>query len=172
MNSTYNAYSYNAGYGMPNYQQRAYNPIMQPMQQMPPNMKMTMNQPQTDMPIQDIKFVNSAQAEAYIVFPNTKVLLIDTQSGIAHLKSADGMGQSQTKYFKFIPSNADGSPLQQEPDHTQQINFDGFVKREELETLGYVTIDKYNELIDELNKIKQYLSGVKQNAGTGKQANT
>lgn len=170
MNSTYNAYSYNAGYGMPNYQQRAYNPIMQPMQQMPQNMQIPMQQPQSDMPIQDIKFVNAAQAEAYIVFPNTKVLLIDMQSGIAHLKSADGMGQSQTKYFKFIPSNADGSPVQQtEP--TTQINLDGFVKREELESLGYVTVDKYNELIEELNKIKQYLSGAKQNAGTGKQAN-
>lgn len=170
MNSTYNAYSYNAGYGMPNYQQRAYNPIMQPMQQMPQNMQMPMQHPQSDMPIQDIKFVNAAQAEAYIVFPNTKVLLIDMQSGIAHLKSADGMGQSQTKYFKFISSNADGSPVQQtEP--TTQINLDGFVKREELESLGYVTVDKYNELIEELNKIKQYISGAKQNAGTGKQAN-
>lgn len=169
MNSTYNAYSYNAGYGMPNYQQRPYNPVIPQMQQMPTNMQMQMpmQQPQADMPIQDIKFVNSAQAEAYIVYPNTKVLLIDMQNGIAHLKLADGMGQSQTKYFKFVPSNADGSPIQQE-EPTPTINLDGFVKKEELATLGYVTVDKYNELIDELNKIKQYLSGVKQNAGTGK----
>ena len=166
MSNTYMPYSY-GGYSMPTYQQRAYNPVIQQMQQMPTNPQMPMQQMPSELPIQDIKFVNSAQAEAYIVYPNTKVLLIDMQSGVAHLKSADGMGQSQTQYYKFVPINADGSPLKQEKEPTP-INLDGFVKKEELATLGYVTVDKYNELIDELNKIKQYLSGVKQNAGTGK----
>ena len=63
MNSTYNTYSYNAGYGMPNYQQRPYNPVMQQIQQMPTNMQVPIQQTPADMPIQDIKFVNSAQAE-------------------------------------------------------------------------------------------------------------
>lgn len=169
MNSTYNAYSYNAGYGMPNYQQRPYNPVIPQMQQMPTNMQMQMpvQQPQADMPIQDIKFVNSAQAEAYIVYPNTKVLLIDMQNGIAHLKCADSMGQSQTQYFKFVPSMADGSPLKQEEKPTT-ISLDAYVKRDELTSFGYVTEEKYKELLEELNNIKKYLSGVKQNAGTGK----
>lgn len=167
MNSTYNTYSYNAGYGMPNYQQRPYNPVMQQIQQMPTNMQVPIQQTPADMPIQDIKFVNSAQAEAYIVYPNTKVLLIDMQNGIAHLKFADGMGQSQTQYFKFVPSMADGSPLKQE-EKPDTINLDAYVKREELTTLGYVTEEKYNALLDELNNIKKYITGVKQNAGTGK----
>lgn len=166
MNNSYMPYSYN-GYSMPTYQQRAYNPTIPQMQQMPTTQQMPMQQMPAELPIQDIKFVNSAQAEAYIVYPNTKVLLIDMQSGVAHLKSADGMGQSQTQYYKFLPINADGSPLKQEKEPTP-INLDGFIKRDEISTLGFVTEDKYNALLDEFDKIKKYLQGVKQNAGTGK----
>lgn len=166
MNNSYMPYSY-GGYSMPTYQQRAYNPTIPQMQQMPTNPQVPMQQMPSELPIQDIKFVNSAQAEAYIVYPNTKVLLIDMQSGVAHLKSADGMGQSQTQYYKFLPINADGSPLKQEKEPTP-INLDGFIKRDEISTLGFVTEDKYNALLDELDKIKKYLQGVKQNAGTGK----
>lgn len=167
MNNSYNAYSYNP-YNIPTYQQqRPYNQPTYPQAQQMPTMQMPMQQTPADMPIQDIKFVNSAQAEAYIVYPNTKVLLIDMQNGIAHLKCADGMGQSQTQYFKFVPSMADGSPLKQEEKPTT-ISLDAYVKREELTSFGYVTEDKYKELLDELNNIKKYLSGVKQNGSTGK----
>jgi hypothetical protein len=149
--------------------QRAYNPQPQQMPQQPPMVQQpTPMQPQMpnayEMPIQDIKFVNKAQAEAYIVFPNTKVMLIDTESGIAHIKTADNMGQSKTEYFRFEPINADGSPIKpQEP--IPQVNFDEFIKKQDLENFGFVTVSQYNELAQKLEQIQKRLEGVRTNVG-------
>jgi hypothetical protein len=68
-----------------------------PMQQY---MQQSMQQP-LEPPIQAVKFVNENEAKAYIVLPNTKEMLIDKDKGIAYLKSADQMGQSSTKIFRF-----------------------------------------------------------------------
>jgi hypothetical protein len=117
-----------------------------------------------EMPIQDIKYVNKAQAEAYIVFPNTKVMLIDKESGIVYLKTADGMGQTQTDYFRFDRVNADGSPIKpQEP--IPQVNFDDFIKKEDLEKLGFVTVAQYNELAQRMEQIQKRLEGARTNVG-------
>jgi 23S rRNA-/tRNA-specific pseudouridylate synthase len=79
----YQNYGYQPNYQQPNYMQRQYAP--QPSQ-MPQNQQQAFPPIQTpppmETPIQDIKFVNRAQAEAYIVFPNTKVMLIDKESGL------------------------------------------------------------------------------------------
>jgi hypothetical protein len=155
--------------------QRAYTPQAQQMaqnqMQPQPQMQMPMAQQMQpmEMPIQDIKYVNRAQAEAYIVFPNTKVMLIDKESGLVYVKTADGMGQTQTDYFRFDRVNADGSPIKpQEP--TPQVNFDDFIKREDLANLGFVTIDQYNALAEKLSQIQKRLEGAKQNVGQPKQA--
>ena len=71
---------YNRGFGMPNYMQPTYN--QQPQQMVQQQMQQPM---QYDVPIQDIRFVTSEEAKAFIVIPNTKALLIDKNSGIAHL---------------------------------------------------------------------------------------
>lgn len=169
----YQGYGYQSPYGTPNYMQRAYNPqtpqVAQPQPQVQPQAQMPMPQqmPPMEMPIQDIKYVNKAQAEAYIVYPNTKVMLIDKESGIVYLKTADGMGQSKTDYFRFEPINADGSPIKpQEP--TPQVNFDDFIKKEDLEKLGFVTIAQYQELAQRLEQIQRRLEGAKNNVGTSK----
>lgn len=171
----YQGYPYSQNYGaMPNYMQRPYAPqnTQIPQTQTMPQMQQPMQMPQQmqpmELPIQDIKFVNKAQAEAYIVFPNTKVMLIDTESGIAYIKTADGMGQSKTDYFRFEPINADGTPIKpQEP--TPQVNFDDFIKKEDLEKLGFVTVAQYNELAQRMEQIQKRLEGAKQNVGTIKQ---
>lgn len=156
-------------YGANNYMQRGYAPQQQPMaqpqMQSQPQPQMQAQPPMTyDMPIQDIKYVNKAQAEAYIVFPNTKVMLIDKESGIAYVKTADGMGQTQTDYFRFDRVNADGSPIKpQEP--TPQFNLDEFIKKEDLEKLGFVTVAQYNELAQKLEQIQKRLEGVRTNVG-------
>ena len=172
-NSPYQSY---IPYGTPNYMQRAYNPqpqqINQPQQQMQPQMQMPMAQQMTpmEMPIQDLKFVNKAQAEAYIVFPNTKVMLIDKESGVVYVKTADGMGQTITDYFRFEQINADGSPIKS-PDPVPQVDFGSFVKKEDLENAGFATVSQYNELAQRLDQIQKQIMGGKQNVGQSKQAN-
>lgn len=171
----YQGYGYQPNYGTPNYMQRNYNSqpqqMTQPQPQMQNQMQMPMSQPMPmmDMPIQDIKFVNKAQAEAYIVYPNSKVMLIDKEGGVVYVKTADGMGQSSTEYFRFEAINADGSPLKpQEP--TPQINLDDYIKKEELKNLGFVTIAQYEELAQKLEQIQKYISGGRQNVGQPKQS--
>lgn len=167
----YQGYGYQPSYQTPNYMQRAYNPqpqqMAQPQPQSQPQVQIPMAQqmPLADLPIQDIKYVNKAQADAYIVYPNTKVMLIDKEGGIVYVKTADGMGQSKTDYFRFEPINADGSPIKpQEP--TPQINFDEFVKKEQLDKLGFVNIEQFNALAQKLEQIQKRLEGAKTNVGT------
>ena len=160
----YQNYGYQPNYQQPNYMQRQYAP--QPSQ-MPQNQQQTFAPIQTpppmETPIQDIKFVNRAQAEAYIVFPNTKVMLIDTENGMAYIKTADGMGQTQTEYFRYDKVNADGSPIKpQEP--TPQVNFNEFVKVEQLKDFGFVTNEQYQELWKKMEILQKKLEGVKPNA--------
>jgi hypothetical protein len=156
-NNPYSTYPY-SNYGMPNYSQRPYTPQVQQAMQ---NTQQIPMQPQPQMqyeiPIQDIRFVTSEEAKAYIVMPNSKALLIDKNSGVAHLKVADNMGQSQTQYFRFEPINADGTPIKpQEP--TPQIDLSELDKK-------FVTIEQYNSLLDQFKQIKQMIGG-KQNGGT------
>lgn len=155
-NSPYSSYPY-SNYGMPSYPQRPYSP--QAQQQMQGAQQMPMQpQPQVqyELPIQDVRFVTSEEAKAYIVMPNSKALLIDKNSGVAHLKVADNMGQSQTQYFKFEPINADGSPIK--PQETSpQIDISELDKK-------FATIEQYNSLLDQFKQIKQMIGG-KQNGG-------
>ena len=159
----YQNYGYQPNYQQSNYMQRGYapQPSQMPQFQQMAQTPMTIPQP-VEMPIQDIKFVNRAQAEAYIVFPNTKVMLIDTENGMVYIKTADGMGQTQTDYFRFDKVNADGSPIKpQEP--TPQVNFNEFVKVEQLKDFGFVTIEQYNALAQKLDQMQKKLEGVKPN---------
>ena len=123
--NNYSGYPY-ASYGLSPYGQRNY---MQPQQP-----QMAQPQPQQPTAIQDIRFVTSEEAKGFIVMPNSKVLLIDKNSGIAHLKTADNMGQSTTQYFKFEPVNADGSPIK-EQETTPKVDYGQFATKKELEVL-------------------------------------
>lgn len=169
-NNPYSNYPYQStNYGVPNYSQRPYLPSTQ---QMPQNMQQIPMQPQPQMqyeiPIQDVRFVTSEEAKAYIVMPNSKALLID-KNGMAYLKTADNMGQSQTQYFRFEAVTADGSPIKpQEP--TPQVDFNQFIKKEDLENLGFVTVSQYNELAQKLEHIQKQIMGGRQNVGQSKQS--
>ena len=169
-NSPYPNYSYSNPYGMPNYTQRAYSPQPQQMPQNAPQMPLQ-NSPQMpyEIPIQDVRFVTSEEARAYIVMPNSKALLIDKNGGVAHLKVADSMGQSTTQYFKFEPINADGSPIKPQ-ESTPQVDLNQFIKREDLEKLGFVNIEQFNQLAQKFEQIQKRLEGAKANVGQPKQA--
>ena len=143
----YSQYNY-TGYGYPTYGRQNF---MQPQQQMSQPQQQVQPQPpmQYETPIQDIRFVTSEEAKAFIVMPNSKALLIDKNGGVAHLKTADNMGQSVTQYFKFEQVNADGSPLkQQEPQ--QKVDFSQFV-----------TIAQHNDLLEQFNELKSMLQTVR-----------
>lgn len=140
----YSQYPY-TGYGYPTYGRQNY---MQPQQQMAQPQQQV--QPQYETPIQDIRFVTSEEAKAFIVMPNSKALLIDKNGGVAHLKTADNMGQSVTQYFKFEQVNADGSPLKpQEP--TPQVDLSQFVTKKEID--GLPTADQYKQLSEQYNTL-------------------
>lgn len=149
----YQNYGYRP-YGMPNYGQNMYAPQPQQMQQA---QAQTQPQMQYEIPIQDVRFVTSEEAKAYIVMPNSKALLID-KSGTAYLKTADNMGQSTTQFFRFEPINADGTPIKtQEP--TPTFNPEEFSKK-------FVTVEQYNALLEQFNQIKKMIGGSKPNGTT------
>jgi hypothetical protein len=141
---------------------------MQPQQQMAqPQMQQQVQQVQYETPIQDIRFVTSEEAKAFIVMPNSKALLIDKNGGVAHLKTADNMGQSVTQYFKFEQVNADGTPLKpQEP--TPQVDYSQFVTKKEIGELP--TAEQYNQLAEQYKTLlgkfetmQKIIAGGKQN---------
>lgn len=153
----YQSYPYGNSYGMQgNYMQRAYNAQPQQMPQAQPQVHPQM-QMLYEIPIQDVRFVTSEEAKAYIVMPNSKALLIDKNGGIAHLKTADNMGQSQTQYFRFEPVNADGTPIKPQ-EAKSEINFDDFIKKNQLANLGFVTLEEHRKVLADLEAIKKALA--------------
>jgi hypothetical protein len=121
-----------------------------PMQQYQPQPQMQ-PQPQQpyEIPIQETRYVTRKEAEGFIVFPNTKVLLIDKNEGMAYLKSADNMGQSSTLCFKFEGVNPDGSPLKPQ-EEKPQIDMNEYIKKSDLASFGFVTIDQLDKAIEKL----------------------
>lgn len=148
--NSYSQYPY-TGYGYPTYGQRNYMQPQQPMAQQQMQAQQQPMQPQYETPIQDIRFVTSEEAKAFIVMPNSKALLIDKNGGVAHLKTADNMGQSVTQYFKFEQVNADGTPIKPQEPTTSQVDFGQFAKKEELN--GFVTIEQYKQLSEQYNSL-------------------
>lgn len=156
----YSQYPY-TGYAYPNYGNRQF---MQPQQQMaqPQMQQQVQPQMQYETPIQDIRFVTSEEAKAFIVMPNSNALLIDKKGGVAHLKTADNMGQSVTQYFKFEQVNADGTPLKPQ-ENEPKIDYEMFLTKEELQKYGFVKQDQLNAILDKLEIMQKQIKGVREN---------
>lgn len=120
------------GYQYP-YQQQQYG-YQQPQFQV---------QKTNDNPIQDIRFVTSEEAKAHIVYPNTHALLIDKAKGIAYLKSADNMGQSTMKAFRYEE-----------------------LLENKTETADFVKKEEFEAVIQQLNFLQQKLSELEGVNGT------
>jgi hypothetical protein len=170
----YNQYPY-SGYGYQPFNNRQF---MQPQQQQMAQPQAQMQQPmQYEMPIQDIRFVTSEEAKAFIVMPNRNALLIDKPNGMAHFKFADGMGQSATECYKFERVNPDGSPIKpQEP--TPQVDYSQFVTKKEIGELPTAEqykqlAEQYNTLLAKFENMQKMITGGKPNgngtANTAKQ---
>ena len=163
------------GYGTPTYMGQGYQNYPYQRQGLNPQMQMqpypqAQPQMQYETPIQDIRFVTSEEAKAFIVMPNSKALLIDKNGGVAHLKTADNMGQSVTQYFKFEQVNADGSPLKpQEP--TPQVDYSQFVTKKEIGELPTAEqykqlAEQYNTLLAKFETMQKIIAGGKPNVNT------
>ena len=153
---------------------------------------------QFDLPILDIKFVTSEEAKSYIVFPNTNVLLIDRQNKIAYLKSADNLGQSSMRGFRYeeeVPENENTQNKNQEQlKESQQLNqapidTNIFVKKEELGELltnadingivrkddlkNFITKEEYQNLITQIDNLQRQLkiNDMLESDKNGKQTN-
>lgn len=133
--------------GATNYQRQMPN---SPVQQYQPQMQMQ-PQPQQiyDIPIQETRYATRQEAESHIMFPNTKVLLIDKNTGMAFLKSADNMGQSSIKYFQFTEINSDGSPIKPQ-EQIPQIDMGEYIKKSDLVNYGFVTIEQLDKALEKL----------------------
>lgn len=164
-NSPYQSY---VPYGTPNYMQRPYN--SQPQQMAQPQMQMPMaQQMQPQVPIapqvpqiQEFRHGTEDEIKGHIVYPGHVVYFIDYPKGRLYAKTANASGISNIEYFSITGINADGSPIKpQEP--IPQVNFDEFIKKEDLEKLGFVTVSQYNELAQKLEQIQKRLEGAKPN---------
>ena len=164
-----------AQYGVPSY--GGYNYTPQPQQMPSATQNQPQAQPQYEMPIQDIRFVTAEEAKAFIVMPNSRVLLID-RNGMAYLKTADNMGQSQTQCFRFEAVNSDGTPIKQQ-EKTTQPDFKDFVKLSDMSQFGFATMDdikglgfatmaQVEQLSQKIDALQKQNTGVKPNVGTSK----
>lgn len=163
----YPNYSY-SGFSMPNFQQRQFMQNPQAQMFMQPQMQTQQSMAQFQAPIQAIQFATAEEAKAFIVMPNTSALLIDKNSGIAHLKSADNLGQSVTSYYKFTEVTAEGKPLKkkEEPSEPKEIDLAKFASKDELK--GFVTLKQYSDLesnykflADQLRIMQKQINGGK-----------
>ena len=85
---------YNGTY-IPNYNYNQQVPMQRPMQTTP------QQQTAEDVPFNDIKFVTEDEAKGYILFPNTRVMLLDRDKSVFYIKTADSLGKSTLEGYKY-----------------------------------------------------------------------
>lgn len=125
------------------------NPIQQPQPQAQP-------QPQQAMPfvyespIQAVRFSTEEEAKAFIVFPNSTAVFIDEAKHKIYLKTANQAGISSIRSYE---ESKDGADKKEDP--SSQIDFDNFVKKEQLNR--FVTVERYNELMGNYRALDEQL---------------
>lgn len=118
-------------------------------------------------PFQDVRFVNEKEAEAFIVFPNQKILLINPQNNKMWIKWADAMGQSNTEYYRYEKINMSGDAVSVEngdiaKEQMSAINTEKFALKDDLKNVPTrEELNSLKEVIEQLKKqvkISQILS--------------
>lgn len=170
----YQNYPYQQSYGTtPSYLQRMYTP--QPPQnapqqpqtpqgvQIPTQAPLTQQTPQ----IQDVRYGTEEEAKAFIVLPNCIAYFIDLSKNRLYTKFANPSGISSMEYFSLTPINADGSPVKPQ-EVVPQVNFDDFVKKEQIKDMGFVSFEQFKALADKLEQMQKRLDGARANVPTPK----
>lgn len=139
---------YNGTY-IPNYNYNQQRPV-QPMTQ----------QPQTteDVPFNDIKFVTEDEAKGYILFPNTRVMLLDRDKSVFYIKTADSLGKSTLEGYKYTRLEDKSSD-----NVSREIDTKDFVKTQDMKDYlsNFITKDDMKNFITKEefdNVIKERLS--------------
>lgn len=144
---------YNGTY-IPNYNYNQQVPMQRPMQ-----MQTTPQQQTTeDVPFNDIKFVTEDEAKGYILFPNTRVMLLDRDKSVFYIKTADSLGKSTLegyKYAKLEDKSTEGV--------SHEIDTKDFVKTQDMKDYlsNFITKDDMKNFITKEefdNVIKERLS--------------
>lgn len=139
-------------YGFPNastYNYGYQNPIMQQPFMQQPQMTQQAVPVQTqpyDIPIQEVRFVNADEANAFIVMPNTKVMLIDKNNGVVYVKSADAMGQSSKELYKFEKVDSLDAVSSKESNFVKKDDLAGFAEKADIK-----------ELVDRIDRLQKQI---------------
>lgn len=152
-NNPYLNNQYNGTY-IPNYNYNQQVPMQRPMQMQ------TTPQPQTteDVPFNDIKFVTEDEAKGYILFPNTRVMLLDRDKSVFYIKTADSLGKSTLEGYKYTKLEDKSSD-----NVSREIDTKGFVKTQDMKDYlsNFITKDDMKNFITKEefdNVIKERLS--------------
>ena len=175
MNYSYNPYQNYGMYQQPSYQsQQMTQPQMMPQQQY--------QQSKYDAPIQDIKFVTADEAKAYIVLPNTKVMLMDRDKSIFYIKSADSLGKSTLEGYKYTPidnsTSESVSPVLDTKDFVKTQDLDKYLTKDDLanfltrnDAQNFITRDDFKSIDNKLEKLqKQIVGDMLKGGGNAKQS--
>ena len=130
---------------------------------------------QIQIPIVDIRFVTEKEINDFIVFPNTSVLLIDKDNSFAYLKTANANAQPTIKKFTFNEFNGESKPVN-EPTTDKTIDYKQFVKKDEINDLGFVSLaqyeQQYNNLVNSFNAKLKSLQDKIMGANNGTEQST
>lgn len=156
--NNYNPYMPNTQYYSPYGQ--TYQNMQMPQRQMQPQQPMHTE----DVPFNEIKFVTEDEAKAYIVMPNTKVMLMDRDKSVFYIKSADSLGKSTLEGFKYTKlsnnSNEDTNGSKMAENYVKNEDLKVFATKDELK--GFVRPEDLNKFstkddIQQLNeKIEKF----------------
>lgn len=111
-------------------------------------------QPQQQTPMNQYAYVNGIEgAKSYLMQPNQTVMLMDSDSPICYMKSANGMGQSTLRYFKLVEVSESDLKANQNTnintDYVSKAEFEALSKRmDELSMIIQKSENKANEVVN------------------------
>ena len=162
---------YNSNPYMNNRGYQQFYPQYQQYQQ--PIVQQQIVQPQSqEQQIQNIRFLNAQQIQAYIPFPNTKEVLVDNENGLAYVVSADNMGISTTKKYSFKdlnePKTEEKHPEIDMSQYVKITDLDKFAQKTDLD--GLLTVDSIKTLEGKLALLERQLNAKKEDKGNSSHA--
>ena len=144
-NPFYNRGSYNyMPFNQPNSQQS-----MQPMYQQNMMQQPIQQVAQSEVPIQEIRFMTAKDINGYILLPNQKSLLIDRASNLAHIKYTNAMGESSERVFSYKELDDKTTDNGEMAEKTTA----NFVEKTELDK--FITKDDFKALTSKLESIEK-----------------
>lgn len=114
-----------------------------------------------------IRYVNKNEMASYVVLPNNTDMIIDKENGVVQIKSADQMGNSFTRNFKFEEINeqpTDKSQTEQKlaeselKDYVKKEDLADFIKTDALEAVSKQLNEKLTDLEKKI-KVKEIMEG-------------